>query len=94
MISPQNVIRHELIGLDVLVVHASNPTQEGFKGRIIDETRNLLIIEGGCGVRRIPKRMSIVRVTLPDGRLVEVDGSVLVMAPERRITVQIKNRGT
>lgn len=26
MIVPRNVIRHELIGLDVLVVHASNPT--------------------------------------------------------------------
>jgi ribonuclease P protein subunit POP4 len=94
MISPQNVIRHELIGLDVLVVHASNPAQEGFIGRIIDETRNMLIIEGARGVRRIPKRMSTFRFTLPDGRMVEVDGSVLVMAPERRIALQIKNRGT
>jgi ribonuclease P protein subunit POP4 len=90
MISPQNVIRHELIGLDVLVVHSSNPAQTGISGRIIDETRNMLIIAGERGVRRIPKRLSIFRITLPDGRMVEVNGSVLVMAPEKRITVQIK----
>ena len=90
MISPQNVIRHELIGLDVLVVHASNPAQAGISGRIIDETRNMLIIAAERGVRRIPKRMSTFRITLPDGRMVEVNGSVLVMTPEKRITVQIK----
>ena len=44
MIIPRNVIRHELIGLDVLVVHASNPTCRGITGQIIDETRNMLII--------------------------------------------------
>lgn len=90
MISPQNVIRHELIGLDVLVVHASNPACAGICGRIIDETRNLLIIVTERGVRRIPKNRSVFRITLPDGRLVEVNGSVLVMAPEKRITVQMK----
>jgi len=90
MISPQNVIRHELIGLDVLVVHASNPAQRGISGRIIDETRNMLIIAADCGVRKIPKRLSVFRITLPDGRMVEVNGSVLVMASEKRITVQIK----
>ena len=90
MISPQNVIRHELIGLDVLVVHASNPAQTGISGRIIDETRNMLIIAAERGVRKIPKRLSTFRITLPDGRMVEVNGSVLVMAPEKRITVQIK----
>jgi ribonuclease P protein subunit POP4 len=94
MISPQNVIRHELIGLDVLVVHASNPAQTGISGRIIDETRNMLIIAAERGVRRIPKHLSVFRITLPDGRMVEVNGSVLVMASEKRITVQIKNRGT
>ena len=90
MISPQNVIRHELIGLDVLVVHASNPAQTGISGRIIDETRNMLIIAAERGVRKIPKRLSTFRITLPDGRMVEVNGSVLVMAPEKRITMQIK----
>jgi len=38
MISPRNILRHELIGLDVLVARASNPGHVGVAGRIIDET--------------------------------------------------------
>jgi ribonuclease P protein subunit POP4 len=93
MISPRNVIRHELIGLDVLVVEASNPALAGLEGRIIDETRNTLVIRGEHGRKRVQKRCTRFRVTLPDGVLVEIDGSVLVMAPEKRINVQHKTRG-
>ncbi|MCC7567834.1 MAG: ribonuclease P protein component 1 [Methanoregulaceae archaeon] len=93
MISSQNVLRHELIGLDVLVVSASNPTQVGISGRIIDETRNTLVILGVGGQLRVPKRFSIFRLTLPGGVRVEIDGSVLVMPPERRINMYWKNRG-
>jgi ribonuclease P protein subunit POP4 len=93
MISPRNVLRHELIGLDVLVVEASNPALVGLGGRIIDETRNTLVIRGGEGLKRVQKHCTRFRVTLPDGILVEIDGSVLVMAPEKRINVQHKMRG-
>ena len=61
MISPQNVLRHELIGLDVLVSGASNPLHRGLYGRIIDETKNLLIVETSHGVKRIPKMYSRFR---------------------------------
>jgi len=93
MISSQNVLRHELIGLDVLVVNASNPAQVGISGRIIDETRNTLVILGEGGQLRVPKRFSIFRLTLPGGVRVEIDGSVLAMPPERRINMYWKNRG-
>jgi len=90
MISPQNVLRHELIGLDVLVVRASNPGHAGVTGRIIDETRNTLIILTGRGEKRIPKRFSVFRLRLPDGTTVDVDGSSLEPQPERRINMRIK----
>ena len=50
MISCQNVTRHELIGLDVLVAGAANPFQRGVSGRIIDETRNLVAIQTQAGI--------------------------------------------
>jgi len=56
MISPQNVLRHELIGLDVLVVRASNPGHAGVSGRVTDETRNTLVILTGRGEKQIPKQ--------------------------------------
>lgn len=92
MISSRNILRHELIGLDVLVSGASNPGQTGLSGRIIDETRNLLVIETPQGIKRVAKMHSIFRVSLPGRELVEIDGSVLVLAPEKRINLHEKKR--
>ena len=92
MITPRNVLRHELIGLDVLVSGAANPLQRGMAGRIIDETRNLLVIETRNGIRRVAKMHSTFRVSLPGRELVEIDGSVLVLAPEKRISLHEKKR--
>ena len=92
MISSQNVLRHELIGLDILVSGAANPKQRGLFGRIIDETKNLLVIETPHGVRRIPKKHSTFRLHLPGREIVEIDGSVMVLAPEKRINLHEKKR--
>ena len=92
MISSRNVLRHELIGLDVLVSGAANPLQKGLSGRIIDETRNLLVIETLKGMKRVQKAHSVFRVSLPGRVLVEIDGSVLVLAPEKRINLHEKKR--
>ena len=92
MICSRNVLGHELIGLDVLVSGAANPKQRGLSGRIVDETRNLLVIETPRGIKRIPKMHSIFRIALPSRELVEIDGSVLVLAPEKRINLHEKKR--
>jgi ribonuclease P protein subunit POP4 len=94
MISSQNVLGHEFIGLDILVVGAANPNHRGISGTIIDETKNLLIIETSRGVLRIQKMHSTFRAHLPSGELVEIDGSVMVLAPERRINLHEKKRIT
>jgi ribonuclease P protein subunit POP4 len=93
MISSRNILRHELIGLDVSVAEASNPLQRGISGQIIDETRNTLLIRTACGDRRIQKQYSRFRITLPEGTEVIIDGSALISAPERRITQYMKIRG-
>ena len=92
MISSQNVLRHELIGLDVLVSGAANPYHRGITGRIVDETKNLLVIETARGVLSIPKAHSRFQLHLPGGGLVEIDGSVMALAPEKRINLQEKKR--
>jgi ribonuclease P protein subunit POP4 len=94
MISSQNVLRHELIGLDVLVSGAANPEQRGLSGCIIDETRNLIMIETPRGVKSIPKMHSTFQVGLSSRERVEIDGSVMVLAPERRINLHEKKRIT
>lgn len=94
MISCQNVLGHELIGLDILVSGAANPNHRGISGTIIDETKNLLVIETMRGVKRIEKMHSTFRIVLPGKVTVEIDGSVMVLAPERRINLHDKKRIT
>jgi ribonuclease P protein subunit POP4 len=90
MITARNILRHELIGLDVLVMSASNSLHQGVCGRIIDETRNTLLVRTSYGDKRIPKVHSCFRFTLEGGVKVDVDGSALIMPPEKRVTLYIK----
>jgi ribonuclease P protein subunit POP4 len=91
MITRRNILRHELIGLPVTVVRASNPYHEGVTGTVIDETRNTFHIRTLSGEKVIPKHPNTFRFVLPDRTVVDVDGSALVMQPERRITLKTQN---
>ena len=90
MITPQNILRHELTGLDVRVKQAKNQYLEGISGTVVEETRNMFLLKTVDGIRNIPKNVAIFRVTLPSGTTVDVNGQALVMAPEKRINMRIK----
>ncbi len=89
-ITPRNILRHELIGLEVEVVDDSNPYNIGVSGRVVDETRNTLLIDDGVRERRIAKGYATFRFKLPDGTLVEVEGSKLVGRPEDRVKRRVR----
>jgi ribonuclease P protein subunit POP4 len=78
-----NLRKHELIGLDVEVVVATDPTQQRLRGRIVDETRNTLVVEVRGDEKRIPKRGSRFRFDIQGG--VEVDGDEIRFRPEDRV---------
>ncbi len=84
-ITPRNLVRHELIGLEARVVKSSHKGYVGIKGRVVDETRNMLVILSEKGFKKIPKEVSTFRFKLPDGCLVEVEGWRLVGRPEDRV---------
>ena len=87
-ITPQNLVRHELIGLKVRIAKSTDPTQK-FSGTVVDETCNTLKIETKGKERTIPKGNSIFIFTLPNGMKVEVDGKILISRPEDRIKKKI-----
>jgi len=91
MITKENILRHELLGLPVEVVQAANPAQQGIAGRIVDETRNMLVIETPRGTKRIEKAHAVFRLTVPSGMVVDVSGSALVSQPEKRISKMTKS---
>jgi len=84
MITPYNVLRHELTSLNARVVDA---THEGYKcsGRIVGETRNTIKIEQKGKVKTLPKDCIVLDLTLPDKCIVRIDGKLLVSRPEDRI---------
>ena len=90
MITPQNILFHELIGQDVVVVQASNPSLTGISGCIINETRGMVTIRTSSGMKMVGKKGVTFRTCLPDGITVDLDGSALLMAPERRTTMRIR----
>ncbi len=84
MITPYNILRHELTGLSVRVVNA---THKGYKceGKIVAETRNTIDVEQKGSVKTLPKDCIVLELDLPDKYVVRVDGKLLVSRPEDRI---------
>ena len=86
MITPQNIFRHEFIGLQVKVAESSHVGFKGIKGKIVDETKNTIKIEDDEGNEKtIPKNVVTLHFNLPDGSKIEIDGKIIVARPEDRI---------
>ncbi len=83
--TPENLVRHELIGLAVDVTTSTDPEKEGVTGTVVDETRGTLVVETPGGEEQtLPKAESRFRFELED-TAVGVDGDLLVGRPEERI---------
>jgi ribonuclease P protein subunit POP4 len=88
--TPENITRHELIGLEAEVLKDSNPYNVNTRGTIIDETMNTLVIDDG-GAKRIAKKNAVFKFNLK-GKSVKVEGWALASRPEDRVKKKIKRR--
>jgi ribonuclease P protein subunit POP4 len=88
--TPENIIRHELIGLHLEVVRSLNKDLIGQSGIVIDETKNMLVVSQGCKRKLIPKSVATFHFTLQDGTKVEVDGRKNVGRPEDRLRKRVR----
>ncbi|MBT3984751.1 ribonuclease P protein component 1 [archaeon] len=84
MITSNNIKKHELIGLDVEVVDSINKDLCGLKGKVVDETRNLIVLATNKGEKKVLKKDATFMFKLENEK-VEVDGKVLVGRPEERL---------
>lgn len=84
-IERENLLQHELIGLEAEIIESKNSNLKGKKGVIMDETRNTLTLEEGGELKVIPKKEVSLSVTLPQGEKVKVEGRKLVARPEDRV---------
>ena len=89
MITVNNLVHHEFIGLSVSVTSVSNKSLR-LKGTVIDETKNTIKIEVVDVEKIIPKKGSIFIFELPTGEKVEINGNILSIRPEDRIKKDLK----
>jgi ribonuclease P protein subunit POP4 len=89
-ITKQNVSKHELIGLEARVVNSSDKNLIGTCGTIIDETKDMLVIDQAGKPKIVQKTSSIFKLTLPSGEDIDIDGAKLVARPEDRIKKRVK----
>jgi ribonuclease P protein subunit POP4 len=90
MLTSKNLVRHELIGLIAEVAESTNRFQVGIKGTVVDETKNVLIIETDKGLKKIQKKGSKFIFEIPSGKKVKVDGRKIAVRPEERVKLKVK----
>lgn len=90
MITSNNLVHHEFIGLNVHATSKNNKSLD-LKGIIIDETKNTIKIEGmDKSEKIIPKKGTLFVFEIPNGEKIEIDGNILSIRPEDRIKKRFK----
>lgn len=84
MRNKENLHMHELTGLRVRVVLATDGGMVGMEGTVMNETRETLVIEEGHE-RIVPKRGTTFEFTLDDGSTSVLEGDTIAYRPEDRI---------
>ncbi|MFH1224786.1 MAG: ribonuclease P protein subunit [Candidatus Diapherotrites archaeon] len=87
----RNLPAHELIGLNARVEECSDRGMLGAEGRVVDETKNLVVIETRKGDKKIPKKDAVFEFECADG-IARVRGSELLARPEDRVKLFCRKR--
>jgi ribonuclease P protein subunit POP4 len=63
-ITPENVHRHELIGLQAKIKQSTEPSRNKIKGKITNETKNTITIQTTNGEKKIPKNETTFEIKI------------------------------
>lgn len=85
MITVQNLLSHEWIGLRITIKGSTDPRVIDVAGSVRNETRNTLTIENQGRKLRVSKTHNVFVVTLPGGEETTVDGARMMYRPEDRV---------
>lgn len=86
MINSDNIIAHELVGLDVEITKKDNLIGSKLYGKIVFETKNMILLKTPFGTRGVPKAIiKKARFFLSEGGCF-ISGISLIGRPEDRIS--------
>ncbi len=70
-----------LIGKDIKIIESKNPNMKNLSGKVILESKNMLVVKTSNGVKKIPK--DIVKIYI-NNRV--IDGKTIKFRPIDRIS--------
>lgn len=88
MITADNIIAHEFIGLHTEIIQSTNPQIIGLNGRIMDETKSMFKINTGNGMKSIAKSTNSWKFSVQDKDVI-VEGSKITKRPFDRIGAKL-----
>lgn len=88
MRTPENIIKHELIGLQAKVVRANNSNNLKINGEIVNETKKTLTIDQNNSLKKIFKDQVTLHLILQK-RTVEITGKLLLGRPWERLNKKL-----
>jgi len=89
MITADNLVSHELIGLKTEITQSSNKQVIGLNGTIMDETKSMFILNTKNGIKRISK-MNNTWKFLVNNVEKEINGSSITKRPFDRLGLKIE----
>ena len=84
MITENNIHVHEMIGLESEIIQATNSQIVGLTGIIVDETKNMLMINTENGIKKIPKDSTTWKFSINNTEK-QIEGSTLMKRPHERL---------
>ncbi|MFQ6025125.1 MAG: ribonuclease P protein component 1 [Nitrosopumilaceae archaeon] len=87
MITSENLLLHEIIGLNVEIVESTNNQILGISGMVIDETKSMFVLHTKKGVKKIPKKNSTWKFFVPNSTVV-LSGELLNKRPHERLALK------
>ncbi|PIN87399.1 ribonuclease P [Candidatus Woesearchaeota archaeon CG10_big_fil_rev_8_21_14_0_10_32_24] len=73
---------HELIGEEIVVVDATNPSLNGVKGKVVDETKHTIMVDVQGTIKTLMK--NAISFTIK-GKDLRIEGKDLIKRPEERV---------
>ena len=84
MITQENLLIHELIGLEATVMKSNNEQINGISGKVVDETKSMLFLNTINGIKKIPKENVEWNFSFDKNESL-VNGNLLTKKPQERL---------
>jgi len=87
MITRENILSHEIIGLYTEIMESTNPQILGVKGIIVDETKSMFTINSKDKMIKIPKSNNKWKFSIKNEGVI-LDGNTLHKKPQDRLVIK------